>query len=278
MALIFRHGAAAMALLFAALTSAGPDEDRRALVNYFQQRSPDITVESYVDGAYIYDENARQQWLDLEDFPPYEFDLEEGEALFNTPFADGGSYADCFENGGIAIRQNYPKWDRENGRIVTLELAINECRERNGEQPYPWKKGELASISAYMAYTSRDEVFAIEVPGDDPRALAAYEQGKQFFFSRRGQLNMSCSSCHLEGANVRLRAELPGPALGQVTHFPVYRAKWQELGTLHRRYAGCNEQVRAMPFPAQSEQYRQLEYFQTYMSNGLVVNGPSSRK
>ena len=275
---IVRNASAALVLGFTGLAAAGPEEDRHALVGYFQQRFTDIPFESYIDGAYNFDEDARQQWLDLEDFPPYEFVLEEGEVLFNTSFANGGSYADCFDNGGIAIRQNYPKWDQESGKVVTLELAINECRESNGEQAYLWGKGELAAVSAYMAYTSRDQVFTIEIPDDDPRALAAYEEGKRFFYSRRGQLNMSCASCHLEGANVRLRSELPGPALGQVSHFPVYRAKWQELGTLHRRYAGCNEQVRATPFPPQSKQYRRLEYYQTYMSNGLVVNGPSSRK
>jgi sulfur-oxidizing protein SoxA len=275
---IVRNASAALVLGFTGLAAAGPEEDRQAFTGYFQQRFADIPFENYIDGAYNFDEDARQQWLDLEDFPPYEFALEEGEALFDTLFANGGSYADCFGNGGIAIRQNYPKWDRENGRVVTLELAINECRESNGEQPYPWQKGELAAVSAYMAYTSRDQVIAIEIPADDSRALAAYEEGKRFFYTRRGQLNMSCASCHLEGTNVRLRAELPGPGLGQVTHFPVYRSRWQELGTLHRRYIGCSDQVRATSFPAQSKQYRRLEYFHTYMSNGLAVNGPGSRK
>ena len=41
---------------------------------------------------------------------------------------------------------------------------------------------------------------------------------------------------------------------------------------------GCNKQVRAKPFPAQSEEYRALEYFHTYMRNGLAVNGPGARK
>jgi sulfur-oxidizing protein SoxA len=76
----------------------------------------------------------------------------------------------------------------------------------------------------------------------------------------------------------KLRADTLGPALGHVTGFPVYRAKWESMGTLHRRYAGCNKNVRAKPFKAQSEQYRNLEYFHTLMSQGLVVNGPSSRK
>jgi sulfur-oxidizing protein SoxA len=50
------------------------------------------------------------------------------------------------------------------------------------------------------------------------------------------------------------------------------------IGTLHRRFTGCNKQVRAKPFKAQGEEYRNLEYFLTYMSNGLTLNGPGARK
>jgi sulfur-oxidizing protein SoxA len=50
------------------------------------------------------------------------------------------------------------------------------------------------------------------------------------------------------------------------------------MGTLHRRFGGCNGQVRAKPFKAQSVQYRELEYFLAYMSNGLELNGPGARK
>ena len=77
---------------------------------------------------------------------------------------------------------------------------------------------------------------------------------------------------------MNLRADLLSPALGQTSHFPVYRKKWGGLGTLHRRYGGCNGQVRAKSFPAQSEQYRNLEYFHTYMSNGIPLNGPGGRQ
>jgi sulfur-oxidizing protein SoxA len=91
-------------------------------------------------------------------------------------------------------------------------------------------------------------------------------------------LNFSCAHCHVEGAGTLLRTELLSPALGHASGFPVYRSKWGELGTLHRRFGGCNKQVRAKPFKPQSEQYRNLEYFLTHMSNGIDFNGPSARK
>jgi sulfur-oxidizing protein SoxA len=81
----------------------------------------------------------------------------------------------------------------------------------------------------------------------------------------------------LNAGNV-LRTEVLGPAFGQTTHWPVYRSKWGEMGSLHRRFTGCNKQVRAKPFKAQGEEYRNLEYFMSYMSNGLPLNGPGARK
>lgn len=255
---------------------AGPEQDLQALRDYFARRFPDIDVAAFADGAYALDADARAQWQAVEDFPPYELAVSEGETLFATPFANGRRYADCFANGGIAVRQNHPYFDLEAGRVKTLEMAINACRTSHGEVAYAWSSAELAALSAYMAYTSRGQVFDVQVP-DDPRALAAYEDGKRQFYSKRGQLNFSCANCHVQAAGLKLRAETLSPALGQPTHFPVYRTQWGEIGTLHRRYAECYVQVRARPHPLQSEAYANLEYFQTVMSNGLVVNGPGAR-
>lgn len=256
---------------------ADPESDRLAFVNYFEERFPDVELEAYVNGVYALDEASYEQWLQIEEFPPYELAVEEGKQLFNTPFANGKSYADCFDNGGIGIRQNYPYFDADRGEVVTLEYAINLCREANGEEPLGYKKGAIASISAYMAYTSRGNRFEMTIP-DDPRALAAYNNGKQYFYSKRGQLNFSCADCHVNNAGMQIRADKLSPSLGHPTHFPVYRSKWGELGTLHRRFDGCNKQVRAEPLPAQGEDYRDLEYFLTYMSNGMETNGPGARK
>jgi sulfur-oxidizing protein SoxA len=162
--------------------------------------------------------------------------------------------------------------------VVTLPLAINECREANGEKPLKYKKGPIADILSYMEFESRGQITNVEIPDDDPKALEAYEKGKQFYFARRGQLNFSCAHCHALNAGNRLRTEILSPAYGHTTHFPVYRSKWGEMGTLHRRFSGCNKQVRAKPFEAQGEEYRDLEYFLTYMQNGLPLNGPGARK
>ena len=82
----------------------------------------------------------------------------------------------------------------------------------------------------------------------------------------------------MSGAGNYVRADRLSPSIGHATHWPVYRSKWGELGTLHRRFDGCNKNIRATPLPAQGEAYRNLEYFLSYMSNGMELDGPGARK
>jgi sulfur-oxidizing protein SoxA len=259
------------------VTNASPEDDLKAFRAYFLERFPNVPLEEFANGVYAIDSASREQWEAIEEFPPYEIAIEEGEEIFNTPFKNGKTFASCFRNGGIGIRGDYPYFDNDTGRVQTLPAAINDCLVKNGEKPLGYGKGKLASIMAYMAYTSRGQVIDVKIPHDQ-RAMDAYDSGKSFYYARRGQLNMSCAHCHVDNAGNQIRADILSPGLGHVSHFPVYRSKWGGLGTLHRRFSGCNKQVRAKPFPLQSDEYRNLEYFLTYMSNGIHWNGPGARK
>ena len=265
--------------LFVNITAfASPEEDQQLFRDYFENRFPNTEFSDYKNGVYSIDASSREQWESIEDFPPYEINIEDGEALFNEPFKNGNTYASCFENSGIAIRQNYPYFDNDSGKVVTLELAINNCRKANGEKPLSYYKGgPMADISAYMAYTSRGKKFDVKIP-NSKEALDAYEAGKKLYFTKVGQLNFSCADCHVYQTGTKLRADIPSPGIGHTTHFPAYRSGAGRLVTLHERFAGCLNRVRAKPFKAQNEEYRNLEYFISYMSNGLEINGPGSRK
>jgi sulfur-oxidizing protein SoxA len=264
-------------LLAAPLVASTPEEDLKLWNAYFQKRFPQVERNDFANGVYSIDPVGRENWEAIEEFPPYEAAIIDGEEMWNTAFANGKGYADCFPDGpGIAGK--YPYWDKDKGMVMTLPLALNNCREANGEQPLKYNKGPIADLLAFITYESRGQVVDVEIPKDDPRALEAYEQGKEFYFARRGQLNFSCASCHIGSSGTTLRTEILSPALGHTTHFPVYRSKWGEMGTLHRRFSGCNKQVRAKPFEPQGEEYRNLEYFMTYMNNGLELNGPGARK
>lgn len=257
---------------------ATPLAEQQQLRQYYQQLFPSLKLADYAQGIYAIDPIAKQSWLAINEFPPYEPALEQGEILFKTPFKNGKRYQDCFANQGIGIAQLYPLWDAKKGEVLTLAKAVNDCRIQNGEAPLNDEKGELPAILAYLAYSSRGKAIAVKIPADDVRALVAYEQGKSYYYQRRGQLNFACATCHINNAGKRLRAETLSPLLGHTGAFPVYRLKWGEMGTLHRRFISCLQQIRADAPAAQSVELRNLEYFLTFMSNGIPITAPSTRK
>ncbi|OBS09761.1 sulfur oxidation c-type cytochrome SoxA [Acidihalobacter prosperus] len=269
-------------LAFGSASSAAqpsPARDLAAFRNYFQTRFPGVPLKAYAQGEWIpgiASADALAQYRSVMQFPPQALAVAAGKRLFDTPFPNGHRYADCFPHGGIGIRQDYPRFDAKTGQVETLALAVNRCRLENGLKPLAWERGPLAEILAYLASTSAGRAMHVATP-NTPAALAAYARGKTFFYAPIGRLNLSCADCHMLHSGQRLRAQLISPALGMPAGFPVYRAKWGGLGTLDRRFIGCNKKIRARPFKPQSVRYRDLAYFLSYMSNGVPVTGPAYR-
>jgi sulfur-oxidizing protein SoxA len=268
-----------------AMTMASPQSDLKDFRAYFFKKFPGVKLQDYADGIYGIDKGRRIEWEAMEEFPPYEPGVEIGKQLFEKY-----NVGKCFKNGGIGIRQNYPWFNTKTGKLHTLEADIMRCLKKNGvdvkKEKIGFKKGKLAAISAYMGYTSRGKKLNVVIP-NDKRALAMYDRGKKHFYAKRGQLNFSCADCHVYAAGMLVRTNMLSPALGHVSHFPVYRKKWEGgggnpalagFGTIQRRYGGCNKQVRAKPFKAQKDEYNALEYFHSYMSNGIAVNAPGIRQ
>jgi sulfur-oxidizing protein SoxA len=235
-------------------------------------------MSEFANGVYAIDEDARAQWREIEEFPPYEFALEAGEDAWKRGPGGATSYTACFEGEPAEIRPRYPMFNSALGRVETLETAINRCRREQGAGELAYDSEEMIALTAYLAYISRGRPLRISVPQEEPRAEAAYEAGKRFYYSKRGQLNFSCYDCHVISAGQNVRADRLSPSLGHPTHFPVYRSKLGKVISLHQRFYGCVRDVRAKPFELQSEEFRNLEYFLSYMSNELEVNGPGARK
>ncbi len=265
-----------IALPFVTAQASTPAEDTEAFRSYFKKAVPDVKFEDFQNGVYALDADSRSQWEEIEEFPPYEIALDNGAQLWEKPFKNGKSFASCFGDDISGTRAKYPYHDEAKDTIVTLEGDINKCLTDNGEKPFKWKKGNIAAVSAYVAYQGRGG--KIDVHPKTEKAKAWYDKGKKFFYAKRGQLNLACADCHVYNFNRKVRSELLSPALGHPSHFPVFRTKWGEMGTLHRRYGGCNKNIRAKPFKAQSDEYKALEYFQAVMSNGIELNGPGARK
>lgn len=255
---------------------ATPEQDRQQLIKYFETRYPNVKLDDYVYGSLAFDSDSMEQYKSIMDFPPFLDVVDKGRKMWETPFANGKTYASCFPNGGKNVAGNYPYFDDKAGKVVTFEMAINQCREKNGEKPLDYNDMKTIGVLESYARTLSDGML-MNVKVEGPAALAAYESGKKFFYQRRGQLNFSCATCHVDNAGNRIRSELLSPVIGQATHWPVFRGG-DKLVTLQDRYEGCNKQVRAVPFKPGSTEYNDLEYFHSYVSNGLPLKASVFRK
>ncbi len=270
-------GVAGLGIALGAVSAyASPESDRQEFIKYYTSKYPNVKIEDYVYGALAFDEDSKAQYDAIMEFPPFESDIEAGRKMWETPFKNGKTYASCLPNGGKQIAGNYPMFDEAKGKVVTLEDAINDCRTANGEEAYKVSDAKtLGKLAAYMRTLSDGMLMNIKVVG--PKATAAYEDGKKTFFTRKGQLNFACATCHVQNAGTRLRSEVISPAVGQAVHWPVFRGG-DKLVTLQDRYSGCFKQVRAVAPAEGSETMNNLEYFHSALSNGLPMKASVFRK
>ena len=262
--------------LGAVMAHATPESDRQEFIKYYTSKYPNVKVEDYVYGALAFDADSKAQYDSIMEFPPFEADVEKGRKLWEAPLKSGKKYSDCLPNGGKQIAGNYPMFDDAKGKVVTLHDAINDCRTANGEEAYKVSDMKtMGVLTAYMRTLSDGMLMNVKVEG--PKATAAYEDGKKSFFSRKGQLNFACASCHVQNGGTRLRSELISPAVGHAVHWPVFRGG-DNLVTLQQRYQGCYTQVRAVPPPQGGTTMNNLEYFHSALSNGLPMKASVFRK
>lgn len=268
--------AALLACLGSGVAFAEPEDDRLRLEAFFRKQFPDLQAEQYVHGAMLFDPEAMAQYRSIMEFPPFAGEVEKGEILWRTPMQSALTYADCLPNGGRMIAGNYPMFDETKARVVTLEDAINACRVANNEVPY--QHGDPATMGALTAYLrSLSDGMKMNIRVEGEGARRAFEDGRKTFYARVGQLNFSCASCHVDNAGNRLRGETLSPAIGQATHWPVFRGG-DQLVTLQARYASCHRLARHVPDALGSTRYNNLEYFHSYLSNGLPLRASVFRK
>jgi sulfur-oxidizing protein SoxA len=237
----------ALAVCHDALAQASPERDRARFLELHARRLPGIPVADYVHGPFALNADARRHYEDIMSFPPFLPEVERGRVLWETPFRNGRTYADCLPQGGRMIAGRYPLYDEAEDRVITFEMALNRCRRANGEPEYRHDDRQtMGLLSAWARSLSDGMPMDIRVEG--PGALRRYENGRRLFFRRIGQMNFACATCHLHNAGGVMRMEAISPAVGQAVHIPIWRGA-ERLYTAHMRFTRCMEQVRAEPFP-----------------------------
>lgn len=216
--------------------------------------------------------------MQLDDFEnPGMLYVEEGEALFNkTAGKADKSCASCHGNVAVSMKEagaRYPVYYPPLKRLINLEQRINLCRsEFQKAERLDYESRELLALTAYVRHQSKGVPVRVKVDG---AAKPFFEKGKAFYYQRRGQLDMACSHCHEGNYGKMIRSNQLSQ--GQANGYPTYRLKWQGLGSLHRRFRGCNKQVRAKPYAFGSENYVNLELYLNWRGGGLEVETPAVR-
>ncbi len=210
---------------------------------------------------------------------PADFVLDDGKDLFGKVEGSAGkSCASCHGADGEKLRgvaATYPKYDPALKGINTVALQINRCRkDRMGAPELKYESDAQVALELYVRSLSNGVPINVTIDGP---AKPFYEAGKAYYYKRFGQFNFSCALCHVKYAGHMIRANLLSNNRHHADHFPEYRLDWGGVGSLEKRFRGCNKNVRQTPEPFQSETYRDLELYLTYQANGVPVEVPGFR-
>ena len=266
------------ALAFTLLASSGTaiaaaDQVRAEVAARLKKDLPALTASEYALGSAAFDPELRSRLAENASPAVASGILEEGRKAWTRKLKNGRTLASCFPNGGRRIAGAYPQYDTRLKRVVTLETAINQCLKTNGEPLLDLDDARtMGAVTAYVRSLSENQKVAVRVPA---AAEERFDQGRRLYFSRMGQQNWACASCHVQGAGKRYAERPLSPAIGQGANGIVIRDG--QAVSLHVRVRECLERMGVAPFAAGSEELNNLEYFLTYLSNGLAMNAAAWR-
>ncbi|WP_340692910.1 sulfur oxidation c-type cytochrome SoxA [Hyphomonas sp.] len=200
--------------------------------------------------------------------------VDRGAVLFESRAGDAPSCASCHGEGLTGIAASYPAIDETSGDLLNLEGRINQCRIRHQNlSALDYENDDLLALTAFIANQSAGMPVSVSIDG---AATAHYRNGRDYFFTRRGQFNLSCHQCHDENTGKRLRGDTISQGHGN--GFPAYRLEWQTLGSLQRRIRDCDAGVRAEPNAFGDPTYIDLELYLSSRASGLDMESPAVRR
>lgn len=171
------------------------------------------------------------------------------------------------------VAARYPAFDTTSGRPISLPGRIRQCHSQRMGVPAPATDSDaLLALESYLAHAARGRPIAAP---QDPRLAPFVEQGRQWWFRRLGQIDLSCADCH-DGLPGRRLAGSTIPQ-GHPTGYPIYRLEWQGLGSLQRRLRGCLTGVRAEPFADGAQEWVLLELYLKQRAAGMAIDAPAVR-
>lgn len=217
------------------------------------------------------------QEMQLDDFAnPAMVYVDQGVAAWSTPDGtEGKSCADChnaIEDSMKGVRTAMPKVT-EKGELWSVENFINDCRtNRMGAEAWGWSSQPMENMTLAIALQSRGMPMKVAIDGP---AAEFWAKGKEIYYTRYGQLELSCANCHEQHFGDHIRAD--HLSQGQINGFPVFRTNGAGTVSMHERFFGCVRDTRAEPFAQGSDEFRALELYVASRGEGLPIEGASVR-
>jgi len=206
---------------------------------------------------------------------PAMFWVMDGQSLWNLKSGQNSvACASCHGESGKKMRgvaTQFPKM--VNNKLQTLEGQINQCRVGRQNAPaLAYENKDLLALTAFVSSQSKGLPITVHETAQNRMDL---KQGRQWFYERMGQLNLSCAQCHEDRAGLKLGGSVIPQA--HPTAYPIYRLEWQTLGSLQRRLRNCMSGVRAKQFEYGSLEMAQLELFLMWRARGMLLESPGIR-
>ncbi|MFN4203029.1 MAG: sulfur oxidation c-type cytochrome SoxA [Tabrizicola sp.] len=233
------------------------------------------TMDTIYSGWHYREDETRD--LERDDFDnPGMVYVDRGLDMWNSPIGKNGeSCAGCHQGpeSMAGLRAVTPRVDAKTGALMTVENYIDKCvTERMGLESWKWTGDEMKDMLALISMQSRG--MPVNVAIDGP-AAPFWEKGKEIYYTRFGQLEMSCASCHEDNQGKFIRAD--HLSQGQINGFPTYRLKDAGILSAQQRFVGCVRDTRAETFKPNSDEFKALELFVASRGNGLSVEGVAVR-
>jgi sulfur-oxidizing protein SoxA len=199
--------------------------------------------------------------------------VDAGEQLASTPVGKTNKACiDCHENFDGVARQ-FPKFNARLKETVSLTSQILACRtDHQQAEALSYESKTALSLATYVTHQSRGLSY-LDVDDGLREAIA---RGRDYYYSRKGQLNLACVHCHEQNSGKFLRGDLISD--GVSTGYPIYRLEWQGMGSLHRRFRACDIGVRAEPAMMGGQVYTELELYLRTRATGLTITAPGVRR
>jgi sulfur-oxidizing protein SoxA len=205
--------------------------------------------------------------------------VSKGEKIWNTVEGTAGkSCASCHNEAAKSMKgvgASYPKWDAAAKRPIDIELQIDKCRvEKMGAKAYKFDDSNQRSMTTYIKHQSFGMPVRVDLSKGDMKAW--WQKGKDVYYMRTGQLNLSCASCHELNNGKHIRAD--HLSQGNANGFPTYRLNTTGMVSLQNRFRGCIRDTRAEMPKAFSDELMALELYVTWRGTGLAVETPAVRQ